>query len=193
MHLRRIACILLGAWLAGTLVIGWVATTNFAAADHVLAAPPPEVQQAMAPLNSNAARMVLRYLVAVENAGCFLSWERTEFALLILIGAALAGDRRTRRLAAIPAGLILAVAFQHFRITPEIIWLGQYMVRGIATQAQRDQFAAMHRIYGVTEVVKLLLGVVLGAWLVLLKTRRRGHRSSTEDPSDRTFDRRYAT
>lgn len=193
MHLRRIACLLLGAWLAGSIVVGWLATANFTAADRVLKSPPAEIRAAAAPLDPNRARMILRYLVAVENSMYFLDWELVEFALLAVLAAALAGDRQTRWLFTVPAAGILIVAFQHFRVTPEIVWLGQAMVRGIAANEQRDEFAAMHRMYGILEVLKLLLGFALAVWLVVMKSRRRSRRSSAEDASDGTFDRRYAT
>jgi hypothetical protein len=192
MHLRRVACILLGAWLAGSVVIGWVAASNFAIADRVLASSPAEIQSAMAPLDATRSRMLLRWLVASENADCFLRWELVEFALLPVLAAVLLRDRQTRWLSTVPAALIIFVGFQHFRITPEIIYLGQNMVRGIATARQHEQFASMHKIYGAIEVLKLLLGIVLAVWLVTMKVRRRRN-SSADDASNTAFDRRYAT
>ena len=41
MHFRRFACLLLGAWLAGILVMAMIATQNFRTVDRILLEPLP--------------------------------------------------------------------------------------------------------------------------------------------------------
>ena|SRR5579884_2401775 len=192
MHLRRIACVLLGAWLTGSIVVGWVATTNFGAADRVLASPPLQLEKAIAPDRVHA-RMTLRYLVATENAEYFVGWELAEFALLLCLAAILGLERHTRVLATLPAGALLLVAFQHFRVTPEIIWLGQAMVLagGSADPQTRSQFGTMHKLYGALEVLKLLIAVILGVFLITMRSRRRTRRAPGAEESAEPLPHRH--
>jgi len=194
MHLRRIACLLLGAWLAGAIVVAWVATSNFTATDSVLAEAPQEIQKAAAGVGSGQAHMLLRYLVSVENANYFMTWELVEFGLLVALGAVLFSDRQTKWVSALPAALLLLVAFQHFRLTPEIIWLGQAMVLagGSASARVREQFGLIHSLYGITEVVKLVLGIALAVWVISKRTVRRVRRSSIEALEPTAPDRDFA-
>lgn len=192
MHLRRIACLLLGCWLAGTLVVGWIATSNFTAADTVLATTAPEIRNATARLEPGQAHMFLRYLVAVENGEYFMTWELAEFALLAALALVLFLDRQNKRLAVFPAALLLLVAFQHFRLTREIIWLGEEMVLagGGASARIRSQFSAMHTLYGISVLIELLVGIALAVWMSIRRRERRSRRSAMEALEPRTVTRR---
>jgi len=186
--------LLLGAWLAGTLVVAWVATSNFTAADHLLASAPQEIQKTAAALSPAQSRMLLRFLVSVENANYFLTWELVEFGLLIALGAVLVTERQTRMLVIFPAVLLLLVSFQHFRLTREIIWLGQEMVLagGSASERIREEFGIMHSMYGIAEVVKLVLAVVLAVWIVIRRSGRKARAAAQPLVPAPASNRRYA-
>lgn len=185
---------LLGAWLAGSLVVDWVATSNFAAVDRVFVSPPPEIQKTTTTLGAGQARMLLRFLVSTENANYFVTWELVEFGLLLALSAVLISEREMRLLTVFPVVLLLLVAFQHFRLTREIIWLGREMVLagGSASERTREQFGLIHGMYGTIEVLKLLLAVVLAVWMVIRGFGRRMRRAAKKSlVSAPAPDRRY--
>lgn len=61
--MRITASLLLGAWLAGTTVVAWVAAENFFMIDHMLDTPTNTAfAVAVDKLPNGEARMTLRYL-----------------------------------------------------------------------------------------------------------------------------------
>jgi hypothetical protein len=76
------------------------------------------------------------------------------------------------------AGAMVIIAlFQHFRVTPEMIALGRLVdLGGGAGSAAYNQFWRLHGLYGVLEVVKLLLLIVVAAILLF------GRRAKEPDP-----------
>src|SRR5579884_521622 len=190
MRLRRIACLLLGMWLAGSILVGWTARENFASADDVIKSPPYAIQKNIPGLDANHSRMFLHYFISVEASESFHNWERIGALLLLVVGGLLLAEKQTRLLAAVPLALLFMVGFQHFFLTPEIVTVGQNLILSGGNAGERSQFTTLHRLYGVVSLVELLLGLVLAVWLVGLKSRRRGHRAA--DPESTPFyDRRY--
>jgi len=193
MHLRRIACFLLGVWFAGNVALGWMARENFEAANALLKSPPYEIQKATAGLDSTRSRMLLHYLVSMEASESFPTWERVEVVLLLAVGGVLIADRQSRLFAVVPVALLLLVAYQYFFLTPQIVSLGQAVILAgdHAVARQRDQFATMHQLYGIVAVVKMLVGFALAVWLMILKSKSRRRRVADPD-TEPFFDRRYA-
>lgn len=183
MRSRRIVHILLGAWLAGTLMMAFVATQNFASVDRILEAPSRPAAKIIDSIGREPARMLLRYLAAEENRYFFEYWEDAQMLLAVVIALLLIVDARTRLMAAVPLLMLLLLALLHYKITPEIIWLGRSIdfVPSILPSTQRDQFWSMHRLYGVIEAAKLLLGLFLAVYLVALKSRGRSRRREPGD------------
>lgn len=72
--MRALVIALLGGWIAGTLILAGVATQNFRTIDRLLSAPTPEFSHAIAPLEHDAARVVLRHLASELNRLYFGSW-----------------------------------------------------------------------------------------------------------------------
>jgi hypothetical protein len=174
MHFHRIAAFLAGCWILGSLFMMFVATQNFRTVDRMLAAPPPQTAPVIQTLGSQDSRFLLRQLVGQENAFFFESWELAE----LILGTALAGfllfGARNRLLAGLAAGLVALVAFQHFKVTPEMVSLAA------ATEpaGSRADFGQLHALYGILEVVKLILAVAIAA--VLLPAWRQRPRKSVE-------------
>jgi hypothetical protein len=67
--------------------------------------------------------------------------------------------------------MLIVALFQHFRVTPEMIALGRLVDFGAgAGSAAYSQFWRLHGLYGVLEVVKLGLLIVVAG--ILLFGRR---------------------
>ena len=154
MH-HRIASFLLGCWILGSLFMMFVATGNFKIADAAQDAH---------------TRQLLRLMAGQANQMFFLTWELAQ----IILAAALAGlfffGVGSRLLASLSTALLLVTVSQHFWITPEMVAL----TAQLDSAASANRFAMLHAVYGVLEVLKLLIALVIaGILLPAWKTRHR--------------------
>jgi hypothetical protein len=169
MHWHRIAAFLLGCLILGSLFMIFVATQNFGTVDRVLAAPPREAAQMFQTLGPGNARLLLRYLAGEENRLFFLSWELAQIGLAALLTAILLLAISRRLLAGITGAMLIVALFQHFRVTPEMIALGRMIDFSGAGSASYSQFWRLHGLYGVLEIVKLALLIVVAAILLFVR------------------------
>jgi hypothetical protein len=177
MHRHRIAAFLAGGLILGSLFMIFVATQNFAAVDRVLAAPPHEATQMFQTLGPENARLLLRYLAGEENRLFFTTWELVQIALGALLTAVLLLAIKNRLLAGLTGAMLILALFQHFRVTPEMIALGRLVdFGGGASSAAYSQFWRLHGLYGVLEVAKLILLIVVAGILLF------GRRPKTPEP-----------
>jgi hypothetical protein len=185
MHHTRIAAFLLGSLLLGSLFLAFVATRNFRAVDAVLDAPPAEASKMIQTLGHSNARQLLRYLAGEENRSYFETWELAQ----IVIGVALTGillfGVENRLLASLAGAMLVLALFQHFKITPDLLWMGRSVdfVPAAAESQARDQFWKLHGIYSGIEVVKMLLAVTVAGFLFPMRRRRVRQRVEI-DPVD---------
>ena len=167
MHRHRIAAFLAGCLILGSGFMIFVATQNFGTVDRVLAAPPPEAAQIFQSLGPENARLLLRYLAGEENRLFFLTWELTQIALGALLTAILLIAIKNRLLAGLTGVMVILALFQHFEVTPQMIALGRLVdFGGGAGSVAYTQFWRLHGLYGVLEVVKLVLLIVVAALLL---------------------------
>jgi hypothetical protein len=171
MHRHRIAAFLAGCLIMGSVFMIFVATQNFGTVDRVLAAPPHEAAQMFQTLGPQDARLLLRYLAGEENRLFFTSWELAEIAMGMLLTAVLLLAMKNRLLAGMTGAMLIVALFQHFQVTPQMIALGRLIdFGGGSGSAAYTQFWRLHGLYGVLEVVKLALLIVVAA--ILLFGRR---------------------
>lgn len=184
MHYSRISAFLLGALLTGSLFMAFVATGNFQTVSDILKSPPPQAEKMIQVLGDQDARLLLRFLAGEENRLFFQSWETAELILGLLVAGLLfvAGNRRI--LAGLAGAIVILTLFQHFKITPELVWQGRSIdfVPATADSVARQQFFKLHAAYGVIEVVKLLLIVAIG--IALFPRRRRAQQRVEVDTVD---------
>lgn len=171
MHWHRLAAFLLGCLILGSAFMIFVATQNFATVDRVLAAVPEPAAPMVQTLGPENARLLLRYLAGQQNQLFFSSWELSQIAFGLLLTAILLLSIKGRMLAGMAGAVVIIALFQHFRVTPEMVALGRLVDFGGSSEpAAYSQFWRLHGLYGVLEVVKLVLLVVAAA--VLLFPRR---------------------
>jgi hypothetical protein len=183
MHHHRIAAFLAGCLILGSLFMIFVATQNFQTVDRVLAAPPPEAAQMFQALGADNSRLLLRYLAGEDNRLFFVTWEAAEIALGIALTAILLFAIRSGLMAGLAGGMVIVALFQHFRVTPEMISLGRMIDFGSgAGSVAYSQFWRLHGLYGVLEVAKLLLLIVVAGFLLLGK--RKGAIASQDTTSE---------
>lgn len=182
MHFRRLAALLLGAWLGGSVFMDMVATQNFRSVDRLLVAPPAQAAERIQALGGHdAARVFLRYQVSEQNRWYFESWERTQIMLGTALFLVLVFGTVPNRLTLLITLLMLAmVLLMHYFLTPEITRLGR--AADFAPAADRTRFWTFHGMYSAGELVKLGLGIVLG--VRLLRRAKRMQAVATPEVHD---------
>jgi RsiW-degrading membrane proteinase PrsW (M82 family) len=181
MHWHRISAFLLGCLILGSLFMIFVATQNFGTVDRVLAQPPEQAAQMFQTLGPAESRLLLRYLAGEENRLFFTSWELAQIGLAALLTAILLLAIGSRLMAGMSGAVLILALFQHFRVTPQMIAFGRVIDFGAgAGSAAYNQFWRLHALYGVLEVVKLGLLIVVAAILLF------GRRAKNPDPVEAT-------
>ena len=188
MRNRRIVCFLMGSWIGVSLMLAVAAYRSFDAVDGVLKSPPEEAGQILKALGPANARMLLRYTTGVETADTFEIWEYIQLALGLIITVVMFLAPSTRALSAVPLLMALLVLFLQSKITPELTWLGRSLAftSHAIDSPPRNQFVRLHRIYGILEAVKCLLGLGLTIVLVMQRTstkvvrRKHNHEAAAE-------------
>src|SRR5215831_6530704 len=84
MHSRRLACLILGLWLAGGMFMAWVATENFRSVDRLMDSPNPMASLEFRTLGPQASRLLLRYAASEQNRYFFETWETVQILLGVL-------------------------------------------------------------------------------------------------------------
>jgi hypothetical protein len=164
---RRLAALLLGAWLGGSILIDVVATENFNTIDPFLQTPGNV--SASAELNKigrDQARLLLRRNAGEENTWIFINWERIEVALAgVLFLVLLFGERPQKLLMALCLGMVAVIGGQHFFLLPQIADLGRKVDYLPASDPDSVKFWKFHGIYAGLEIAKIVLGIVFAARL----------------------------
>lgn len=174
MHYRRIACWLLGAWFVGSLAVSRITSINYGAAERVLESEVTQIHTIAIGRGRPVARSLMRYMAADLNRAYFEDWEWTEIALGFGVMLVLFIDRQKRALIVLAASATILVAFQHFWVTPEIVYLEQ--VRSFPPQGPPPaefRFDRMQMLYTSVEIAKLLLLLGLTAMLVKMQGQRQ--------------------
>lgn len=180
MHSRRLSCLLLGAWLGCSLFMGAVAILSFRSARTLLEEAPPQMRVlAQRAGGDEAMTHILRYEVAEQNRQLFEIWEMFQIVMgLFLFGFLLFGTAEGKMPLAICLAMVVVVAAMHWLVTPHIVGLGRELdfQSPDSSPLIRSQLQARHAVYSALELVKLLLGAVLGALLVWPQNRKQQER-----------------
>jgi hypothetical protein len=171
MHLHRFAAFLVGAWLAGCLLMDMVATLNFRSVYRLLAAPSPQLAERVQAMGGpDAARVFLRHHVGEQNRWYFETWEQVQIALgAALFFVLLFGAGADRWMLFFTLLMLSIVLIARFFLTPEITRLGRaidFVPPGTSASGGRARFWIFHGAYSGSELIKLGVGIVLAVLLV---------------------------
>ena len=191
MHFRRFACLLLGAWLGGTVVMSMVATQNFRTVDRLLLAPYPAASQDLKTLGHDSARMLFRWEAGEQNRWLFEVWETAQVALAIAVFFVLLfGSTETKYSLALSLLMLVVVILQRFLLTPMMTSLGRLIdfVPPGTRSPERIKFGVLHMGYVGMEIAKVLLGLLLAIKL-MMRTRRKSGQAGDVDMIDKAYHR----
>jgi len=176
MHHRRLATLLLGAWLAGSLFMADVATGNFRAINQVLESPAPVMTESLDTVGADKVRMILRMLAAEQNRRHFERWEWAQIALGLGLALTLVFGTHPGRITLGVCGLLLVlVVVQRWLLSPELATSTKALelLNPNEISAEKARFEIYHRVYSGIELAKIGLAVGLAARLLLYRSRRR--------------------
>lgn len=192
MHFRRIACWLLGAWFIGSIAVSRITSVNLAAVDRVMDSTVPEIHHIAISRSRPIARSLLRYMAVDLNRDYYTEWQRTQLVLGAGVVVVLLADSRKRGLIVLALSAMVLVAFQHFWVTPEILFFEQ--ARSFPSQnasaVSEYGLARMQLLYNAVEISKLLLVLALSAFLIKMQgkeyrsKRRRSPKAGSLDPME---------
>lgn len=151
-----------------------LASRNFQHVDEVLKSAPPPIARMSEALGPQNSRVLLRHLVTEQNRYYLNKWEQTQLFLGALLTGVFLLLSRNRLLASFSGAMLLLVILGHYKITPELDWMSaniEFLPAG-AESTERDHFWKLQTIYGVLEVVKLMLGVIIASVLFTFSHRR---------------------
>ena len=159
----------MGAWLAGMLIISVVATENFYTIDRLLArSTNPTFPSLVERLGPTQAREVLRYLSSELNRLYFLLWNVVQFAVGFLVLWLLARTPAAAKARWGVVAMLGVVALMMLWLTPEITSVGRgldFVPRDPPPPALR-RFWILHTAYALLEMFKLVAGAIVTIWIV---------------------------
>ncbi len=187
MHLRRIACFVLGAWIFGSLFLGYISLENADTADRLLGAPPPDLNRMVQKLGLENVRTILSYQGAEASWLYSDVWERIQIGFgLLLIVLLLFATRISRIALALCAVMIVFATFAHLVLRPEIDYLGRGLDFAPAYASGHRRLSALRTAYTALEILKIGVGCGLAGYLFVFKTR---HARPAPDVQEPAFDR----
>ena len=166
---RRWAILCMAVWLSGTIWMAVVATQNFFTIQRLFdARPHPAFIAAVEKLGAADAHFLLMYLSSELNRLFFQVWGLLQIGIGIFtlwLVTAIPGLAKAKWMIVAMLGITLLFAAL---ITPQIVVVGRsldFVIRDPAPPALRT-FGLLHATYTVLDGIKLILGLVVTAWLM---------------------------
>jgi hypothetical protein len=181
MHTRRMATFLLGVWIGCSVLMGMIAVQDMRAPSETMTMPAAPAAQIMKKLSGEEARLLLRYQAAEQNRRYLYTWEEVQLGLGLAVAACLFLATERRTLPLVFCGMmILLVVFEHFAITPEMIYRGRQadFPPGSAALGTLARVWVLEEIYIGVDVAKAVIGILLTGYLFVFHARSRVRRAA---------------
>jgi hypothetical protein len=183
-------------WLAGGLVLEFVAAGNFRAVDRTIHDPQPSAAIRILKLGAADSRMLLRYQAAEQNRAAVEAWENVQLlGSLLFFFYMLFATTEDKFALGVALLLVVVVALQRFLLTPELNGLGRLLdfVPDSAPSPYRGRFGNLEATYLGVEIGKSVAQLGLAA-MVMSGARRRSRHSGRklnviDKPDDRHVNR----
>jgi len=75
MHARRLACFILGMWLAAGITVAWLERADFQTIQDVLSQPDPAVAERVKALGAHEAYLLMGHVASEQRQRTIRSWE----------------------------------------------------------------------------------------------------------------------
>ena len=164
--MKSLALLLVGAWLASSLIMFFVAIQNFRTVDHILTQPGAEAAGPVSAVPVATLRPLLRHLSSELNRLYFFAWGLAQIVLGLGVLVLVVRQRTPMILCATMLALVVGLALF---VTPQITQVGRaldFVSRTPlppASEPVMAKFWKLHAAYTGLDSLKLVLGFVL-AW-----------------------------
>lgn len=178
MHARRLACMLLGFWLAGSILITFIAADSANSADRLLRNHGAAASERIKDMGQDEARlMLLAYPVRQQTRWWLEEWSNLE----LLIGGIffffmLFGTKEGKITLAFTLGIFAIVLFQRLYTLPQLLFLGSVMdfVPANVVMPERNQLIAVQNAFTAVDLFKDLVMLGMAAYFIA-RTPRSNH------------------
>jgi hypothetical protein len=180
MHTRRMATFLLGVWIGCSVFMGIIAVQNMRSPSETMSMPAAPAAQIMKKLSGEEARLLLRYQAVEQDRRYLYTWEEVQLGLGLAVAACLFLATEKRKLPLVFCGMmVLLVVFEHFAITPEMIYRGRQadFPPGSVSLDTLARVWALEEIYIGVDVTKAAIGFLLTSYLFVFRARSRVRKS----------------
>jgi membrane-associated PAP2 superfamily phosphatase len=168
----RWATFLMGAWVAGALLVSVMASQNFYTIDRLLAGSPSQTFRSLTDqLGDPHGRELLRYLSSELNRLYFQLWNAAQIAIGVIALLLVGRQPSSRRIRWALAGMLAVVVVMGALLAPQIIVVGRSLdfVPRDPPPPALARFGILHAAYATLELAKLAMGVVVAAWMIRLE------------------------
>ena len=167
----------------GSVLMLFVTSENYDAADAVLRSPPPQAAKLLSTLPREQDRMLLFFMVNEASRSYSTLWGSIQLLIGFGTAVSLFLERRTRFYSAGVGLMLLLVLFEWLVILPQLDWLGRSVdfVPWKVYSSTRDQYWNLRAVYLGVDIVKMLVGAGVVAALLIMRSRPRGNRRDTGD------------
>jgi hypothetical protein len=157
---RRLALVLVGAWIAASICSSVVAAENFYTIDRLLAASSnPSFARLVARIGAPEAREFLRYFSSELNRLYFQIWNLAQLVLGVVVLCLLWRPRPLDLAAKLVAAMFAVAALTLVWLTPAIVSLGRALdfVPRDPAPPDMQRFWMLHAAYTSLETIKLAI------------------------------------
>jgi hypothetical protein len=185
MNLRRLACLLLGAWLATGAILALITLQNRRLIDSSLLHLSPSVAAQVKTIGPEQARLLLLLQWNEQTRFYMDAWGTAQLAaaaacLLVVLFA----TREGKTTLLLAGGMLLAIGVQRLWLIPEIATLGR-LIEVMPGAAAEGRLETIRLLYYAIETLKIAVGVVVGVRLLRQKASRSGHARKQVDVVDK--------
>jgi hypothetical protein len=181
MHATRIVTFLLGGWLFGTLFVDAIAYMNLRLPEEAISGAPPVAEKIIEDYGADQAGLLLHYFTGEANQLFLNRWGMIQVALGLLLIPAIYIATDHKLIPLIVAGLMLTLALLQFlTVAPEMA----YRIRETAFPPGKGnvlleaRVLMLEQIFAATELVIVMAGCGLAAYVASYKSRRRLSKSA---------------
>ena len=188
MHARRLACFILGMWLAAGIAVAWLEREDFQTIQDVLSQPDPAVAERMKVLGAHETYLLMGHVASEQRQRTIKSWENLQLVLgLGFFFFLLFGTREGKLPLAMAVLLVGTVLLERFLLTPEALSLARIasFATGRASSGEAIRRMVLSSTHEGFEIVKWMVEAALAAVLVLRRNQRSGDSGDQLDVIDK--------
>jgi len=168
---------LLGLWLAGSMVTTFIAADSANTAGRILLDHPPAASLRINSMGEDEARLLLAYPVKQQARWWLVEWQDLELVLgAVFFFFLLFASREGTMVLGFALAMFALAFFQRFFTLPQMLYLGNVMdfVPVNRAMPERNQLTAVQTAFAGLEIFKILMGFGLGIYLIA-RSRRSDH------------------